>query len=336
MKVLLFIFSIFLILVLSTSLAQNKSSLTMDRTFELPDVNGRIDHLSIDLKSNRLFVAALGNGTVEVIDLTLGKVIYSIKNLKEPQGVEYIQQYNLLFVSSGGDGTCKIFNASDFKLLKVIQLGDDADNIRYDRKSGIVFVGFGSGGIAAIDPAKMKLLYKINLPAHPESFQIDDSKGLMFVNVPDANQLDIIDINKKIVIDRIRLNIRDNFPMALDTIHQLIFIGTWNPPRLVLFDAKSFGNPSLREKTISENNISGDADDIYYDRADSLIFVSCGSGYIDIFKQLNSRKILLKEKIRTSPGARTSLYVPELNKLFVAARKYDSQNAKVIEYSINR
>jgi hypothetical protein len=293
----------------------------------MPNVQGRIDHLSIDLKSNRLFVAALGNGTVEVIDLTLGKVIYSIKNLKEPQGVEYVQQYNLLFVSSAGDGTCKIFNASNFKLLKVIQLGDDADNIRYDSERGIVFVGFGSGSIAAIDPAELKLLYKINLPAHPESFQIDDSKGLMFVNVPDANQLDIIDINTKTVIDRIRLNIRDNFPMALDTEHNLIFIGSRYPSKIVSFDESSL-------KKISENNISGDADDIYYDGTDSLMFVSCGSGYIDVFKQRNSEDITLKESIKTSLGARTSLFVPVLNKLFIAARKYHENNAKIFEYYI--
>ena len=329
MKVLLFIFSIFLILVSSTSLAQNKSLLIKSKIFEMPNVEGRIDHLSIDIQSNRLFVAALDNGTVKVIDLKSGKDIHTIKDLKEPQGVEYVAQSNLLFISSAGDGTCKIFNASTFALLKVIQLGDDADNIRYDKNRNIVFTGFGSGGIAAINALNMKLLYKINLPAHPESFQIDESKGLMFVNVPDAGQMDVIDINKRSVIEKISLKVGGNFPMALDTTNQVIFIGSRNPSKLVLIDANSL-------LIISENTISGDADDIFYDQRDSIIFVSCGSGVIDIFKQINSKNIILKENFRTSPGARTSLYVPELNKLFVAARKYDSQNAKVIGYSINR
>lgn len=327
MKLLKLFLAVLLISSCNKTITQNKSTLSEIQTFEMPGVKGRVDHLSIDLKSNRLFVAALGNGTVEVIDLTNGKIIHTIKNLKEPQGVEYVQQYDLLFITSAGDGTCKIFNASDFKLLKQIQFESDADNIRYDKNTRIVFVGFGSGGIAAIDAMNLKLLFKINLSAHPEAFQIDEKNGRIFVNIPDANQLDVIDINKKQVTGRIRLGIKGNFPMELDTTNQVIFIGSRSPSRLVLFDARTL-------RMISKNNISGDADDIYYDGADSLIFVSCGSGYIDIFKQKNSKNIYLKEKVKTIPGARTSLFVPESRKLFVAARRYNGLNAKVLEYSI--
>ncbi|MEO8399465.1 MAG: WD40 repeat domain-containing protein [Ignavibacteriaceae bacterium] len=324
----LFLGILFVTIGCSTS-SQNKNILTEIRTIELPAVEGRIDHLSIDLKSNRLFVAALGNGTVEVIDLKNGKVIKILKDLEEPQGVEFISQSNLLFVTSAGDGTCKIFDASNYKLKKIIQLNDDADNIRYNKKRKIIFVGYGSGGIAAIDPLKMELLYKIDLPGHPESFQIDEKNNLIFVNVPGAKQIEVININKKRVANKIKLKVRGNFPMALDTIHQVIFIGSRYPSRLVLFDAKTLGK-------LSENNISGDADDIFYDSKDSLIFVSEGSGYIDVFKQVNSKNIMLKEKIETSPGARTSLYVSELNKIFVTARRYDGNNAKVFEFSIRR
>ena len=151
----------------------------------------------------------------------------------------------------------------------------------------------------------------------------------MFVNVPGAGQLIVIDLNKKVVVSKINLKQRDNFPMALDTTNQVVFIGTWYPPKLVLFDLKSL-------KLISEKNISRDADDIYYDKADSLVFVSCGSGYIDIFKQIGQKEIILKDKIKTVTGARTSLFVPEINKLFVAARSYRGQNAKILEYSVNR
>ncbi len=327
MKLFNLIFAALFIFSCNTSVTQNKSALTKLRTFEMPGVGGRIDHLSIDLKSNRLFVAALGNGTVEVLNLTNGKVIYSIKNLKEPQGVEYIQQYNLLFITSAGDGTCKIFNASTFKLLKVIQLGNDADNIHYNKKRNIVFIGFGSGGIAAISPSDMKLLYRIDLPAHPEAFQMDEKNGLMFVNVPGAGQMEVINIDKRRVIEKIDLKVRGNFPMALDTLHQLIFTGSRSPSKLIIFDATTL-------KMISEKNISGDADDIFNDLADSLIFVSCGNGSINIFKHANSENIFLKEKVKTVPGARTSLFVPELNELFIAARKYNGYNARVFEYSI--
>lgn len=235
----------------------------------------------------------------------------------------------MLFVASGGDGTCKIFNASDYKLLKIIQLGNDADNIRYDRQRDIVFIGFGSGGIAAINPSEMRLSYKIKLPAHPESFQIDESKGLIFVNIPDAKELDEINVNERKVTHKINLDVRGNFPMALDTLTNIIFIGSRNPSKLVLLSANSL-------KIISDENISGDADDIFCGDADSLIFVSCGSGDLDIFKQISPGEIILTETIKTSPGARTSLYVPALKKIFIAAQKYDGNNAKVLEYSIQR
>ena len=328
MKISLIIFSC-LSIFLSTKLsAQNRSSLNEYKIFELPDVNGRLDHMTIDLKSDRLFVAALGNGTVEVIELKSGKILHSIKDLDKPQGVLYLPGNDLLLVTSADDGTCKIFSASNFKLLKQFQFESDADNIRFDKKREIAFVGFDSGGIAAIDVLNLKLLYKIVLPAHPESFQIDEDNGKMFVNVPDVNQLIVIDLVKKMITERVKLGIKNNFPMALDLKHQIIFIGVRNPPKLILIDANSLN-------IISEKNISGDADDIYYDQSDSLIFVSCGSGFIDIIKFVNYKDMSLKEEIKTYPGTRTSLYVPELKKFFVAVRKQDESNARIIEYSIN-
>ena len=159
--------------------------------------------------------------------------------MEEPQGVLYYTKNNLLFVTSAIDGTCKIYNASNFKLLKIINLGDDADNIRFDKKRNIVFVGFGSGGIAAINPKDMKLIYKVDLPAHPESFQIDEAKGLMFVNIPDAGEIDKINIGERKVVNKIKLDVKGNFPMALDTKNHLIFIGSRNPAKIVTFDESS-------------------------------------------------------------------------------------------------
>ena len=211
MKCFQLLFAFLFITIGYLTLSQNKNILTKFRTIELPNVEGRIDHMSIDLKSEKLFIAALGNGSVEIIDLNSGKDIHSINGLKEPQGVFYYVKNNLLFVASGGDGTCKVFNGTNFNLIKTIQLGEDADNVRYDKKKDIVFVGFGSGGIAAIDPVKVKLLYKIDLPAHPESFQIDEKNGKIFVNVPDAEQMELIDIEKKSIVKKFNLNLKGIF-----------------------------------------------------------------------------------------------------------------------------
>src|ERR1043165_6896529 len=105
------------------------------QTIPLPNTSGRIDHLSIDLQGQRLFVAALGNNSVEVLDLKAGKVIHSISDFSEPQGVLFLAAPNQLFVTNGGNGLCQIFDASSFTALSRIDLGGDADNIRHDSKS---------------------------------------------------------------------------------------------------------------------------------------------------------------------------------------------------------
>ena len=317
-----------LVITIGCSNPQQKADvLTQTRTIDLPDVDGRIDHMSIDLNLNRLFVAALGNNTVEVVDLDSARVIKRITGLNKPQGVLFYLKKNFLFVTSGGDGTCKIYDANSFKLIKILRLGEDADNIRLDEARDIVFTGYGSGGIAAIDPRELKVLFKIDLPGHPESFQIDESSNRIFVNVPDAHQLDIIDLNKRKITDKMNLQVKSNFPMALDTVDLVVLTASRNPAKLLQCDAESL-------KLLSENDLSGDADDIFYYAKDSLVFISCGSGTIDVFKKKNSKEIIAKEIINNFPGARTSLLVPALKKYFLAVRKSGTHNARIIEYNI--
>ena len=146
--------------------------LTLESTIELPGVDGRIDHMVVDLDHHRLFVAALENGTVEVVDLDKGKVTGRIGNLREPQGLAYLASSNELVVATG-DGTVRFYRADDLVQSGDIKLGDDADNVRIDPTTGSVVVGYGNGALAVIDPVSRRLSGTIALSAHPESFQID-------------------------------------------------------------------------------------------------------------------------------------------------------------------
>src|SRR6266542_2595894 len=118
----------------------------------MPKVEGRIDHLAIDLKGQRLFVAALGNNTLEVLDLAGKKLLHSITGLHEPQGIYYLADLNRIYVAGGEDGTCKMFDGASYALRKTSQLGSDADNVRYDAGAKLIYVGYGDGALAAIDP----------------------------------------------------------------------------------------------------------------------------------------------------------------------------------------
>ena len=308
------------------------NSLKLVASIPLPDVTGRIDHLSFDRMQQIVFVAALGNNTVEVVDLKNKKVIHTIKDLHEPQGVVFIPENNSIFVANGDNGECNVFNAETFKKIATIKLSGDADNIRYDAIDNKIYVGYGNGGIAIIDATTFRLVTEIKLSGHPESFQIDKTAKKIFVNVPDEEQIEIIDLNKNVVTDKwkmipIAIGTKSNFPMALDETNHRLFIGCRHPAKLLIIDTQT-------GKTISSFSIDSDTDDIFYNSTTKEIYVSCGGGYIDVFKQTDAKTYTANGKIPTRSGARTSLFIPALNQLIVASPSGFNKDAFLLIYSI--
>jgi YVTN family beta-propeller protein len=306
--------------------SSQNDSLKLTATIPLPGVSGRIDHLTFDIRNKTIFVAALGNNTVEVVDLKSKKVIHSIKGLHEPQGIKYIPESNTVFVANGENGVCDIFNADSYQLITSIKMSGDADNVRYDSATGKIFVGYGDGGIAIIDAKTFKQLADIKLPGHPESFQLDVDSKRIFVNVPDARILATIDLDKKTISDKWKIEIAAaNFPMALDSKNHRLFIGCRNPPKVPVINSET-------GKTIAQIDIDSDTDDVFYDSSSNQIYVSCGGGYIDVFKQIGPDKYAAVSRIESRSGARTSLFVPELNQLIVAAPARSGSDAQLMIY----
>jgi len=138
----------------------------------LPDVSGRIDHLSVDLAGKRLFMAALGNNTVEVFDLAAGKRLTTLRGFQEPQGLVYIAEFNRLYVANGGDGALVIIDAKSFQVAAKVSFDDDADNVRYDPAQKRLYVGYGRGALGIFDVAAGKRAGDVKLDGHPECFQL--------------------------------------------------------------------------------------------------------------------------------------------------------------------
>lgn len=286
--------------------------LVLDATIALPNTSGRIDHLAIDLARKRLFVAELGNGSVDVVDVGSRNVIHRISGLHEPQGVAYVAKADLLTVSSAGDGTLRIFSASDFSPRGIIRLGDDADNLRLGPRDDTVVVGYGNGHLAVVDPAKAVKVMDIQLPDHPEGFQLSASGDRAYVNVPNAHQIDVVDLtNGKLVARWATPHLSSNFPMALGD-GSTVAVVFWSPPRLARFELSS-------GKLATATNACGDADDVFFDARRQRYYVSCGAGEIDVF-QVAGNVVDLSGSVTTSSGARTSLFVPEMDRVFVAVR----------------
>ena len=287
--------------------------LQLERTIPLPKVAGRIDHMAVDLGRKRLFVAELGNNTVDVIDLASGKAAHRIEGLKEPQGIGYAPKQDVIAIANAGDGSVRLFHGADFAPLGTVALGDDADNVRLDPNTGQFVVGYGAGGLATLDPASGSVVARVRLSAHPESFQLDPAARRAFVNVPNAQEIAVVDLAAgRQVASWPMADLRANFPMARDTSGAFLAVVFRNPARLVLLDAAS-GVVKASIKTC------GDADDVFLDAKRRRIYVSCGEGSVDVLQQ-GADGYQSVGRIKTASGARTSLFVPELDRLFVAAR----------------
>jgi len=293
--------------------AAPSAPLVLETTIPLPNVSGRIDHIAVDLGRKRLFIAEVGNNTLDAIDFTTQKSVHRIVGLDEPQGVVYLPGSDLIIVANGGDGAVRFFSGADFSPRGVVALGDDADNVRADARNGHVIVGYGDGGLAVIDPLKPAKLADISLSGQPESFRLSLSSGRVFVNVPRASKIATIDLaSGKVLANWTPQGLQSNFPMNLDEAGHAVIVVFRNPARLALFDMAT-------GTQIAATDTCGDSDDVFFDEKRRRIYVSCGAGFIDVFQREPAALIRLA-RLATPSGARTSLFVPELDRLFLAVR----------------
>ena len=300
-------------LLVASTAARAEDALALEGKIPLPGVAGRIDHMAVDLGRKRLLVAALGNGTLDVVDLAGGYRVKQVAGLREPQGVAYAQKPDLVVVASAGDGSVRFFRSEDLAPAGSLTPGSDADNVRIDPRTGNAIVGYGSGGLAIIDPEKRSKVGDVKLAAHPELFQIDPPSGRVFINVPDAGQIAVVDLAAAMQIAGSTLpGLSANFPLAIDGSGTAIAAVVRHPARLVLLDSKTGA-------ATQQMDTCGDADDVFFDTKRRRIYVSCGAGAVDVFQGETAGYRPLA-RIETSSGARTSLFVPELDRLYVAAR----------------
>jgi YVTN family beta-propeller protein len=309
-----------LALALATACApvQAAEPLRLEAKIPLGQVVGRIDHMAFDLARKRLFVAELGNDSVGVVDVAARQVVHRIAGLRSPQGVGYLPSLDLLFVANATDGSVHLFNGPQYAEAGRLDLGADADNVRIDAAANRVLVGYGGGAIATIDPASRSKVLDVPLPAHPESFQLDASSHRIYANLPETRSISVIDpaTHKAATWP---MHAGGNFPMALRPAAQHVVVVFRRPAKLGVFtmaDGASVASPDT----------CGDSDDVFDDARRDRIYVSCGDGSIDVFDGKDYRRLA---RIHTVAGARTALFVPELDRLFVAVRASGSEPAAI-------
>ena len=302
--------------------------LQLKQTIALLGVEGRIDHVALDVAGERLFVCALGNNTVEVLDLRKGERVHSITGLGSPQGIAYIAELDRIFVANDKGGICKIYDGESFQAVGELDFKDDADNVRYDNTAKKTYVGFGSGGIAIISSPDGKRVSSIKLSAHPEAFELEKNGRRIFVNVPNSRHVAVIDRDKGEVVATWKTDLAfGNFPMALDEANHRLFIGCRLPSKLIVLNTDS-------GEVLAKIDVSGDPDDVFYDMKRHRIYAICGTGKVDIIEQTDANNYRALTKIDTAEGARTGLFVTERDTLFVAVPHRGSQQAEIRAYRV--
>jgi DNA-binding beta-propeller fold protein YncE len=300
----------------------------------MPNVKGRLDHFGVDLKGKRLFVAALGDNqnTVEVINLKTGKWVSSIPGQSKPQGLFYSPDFKKLFVANGTDGTCKIFTGDKFKLIDSLPLGTDADHVGYDPATKYLYVGFGdakSGGLAIIDTRTNKHVADIKTDARSGGIKIEKSKPQTFVTLTGATNLGVVDLKKREQVSAWPTGVAGNVALALDEGHHRLFDGVREPATLIVLDTESGKEVSRLE------GVAG-IDDLWYDSARNRVYASGGRGFdvgfVYAYQEKDADHFELVGKVPTAPGAGTSFWSAELNRLYVGAPANDKEEAAILVF----
>jgi DNA-binding beta-propeller fold protein YncE len=312
-------------------MADGKAPLRLVQTVPMPNVAGRFDHLTVDIKGGRLFLAAITNNTVEVLDLSAGTHIRTMNGFGKPQGILYVPALNRLFVASLTDGTLKAFRGDSLELLETVQLSPGADIAGYDPAAGLLYIGHGGkdagesyGELTAIDARKGKRVADMRLAAHPGGFAVEEHGPRMFLTISQANQV--------AVVDRKKWELSATWPVtgvtaAVDEANRRLFVAARKPPSVIVLDSRS--------GRVVANLAGGDEPQgIFFDVARRQIYVSCGEGegFISVYRQLDADHYEALPRIPTAPDARTSVWVPELNRLYLAVPRQGDREAEVRAY----
>jgi DNA-binding beta-propeller fold protein YncE len=302
----------------------------IEQHISLPGIKGRIDHITADPKRKLLFVSALGNNTIEVIDAFGGKTIHSITGVDTPKAAVFVPELDKLFVTCTGDAKVRVFDGASYKLQQTIDLPGDFEMIRYDRTSKEVFVGWGDskgrGGIAVIDPATGQKIKDLDVGGSPESFEVEETGSHIFANVPDAG-------NVVVSVDRNTADLRKwsvtggkkNVPMALDEADHRLFTITRRPPVMAVFD-------TIEGKQIATLPVVGESADVFYDKIRKRIYAIGGWGSVSVFQQKDPDHYELIGDVTTPPGTRTGYFYPKRDLLYLAIQSKGSEPPEVWTY----
>ncbi len=316
--------------------AQEKQPLRLVQTISLRNLKGRIDHMDVDAKGKRLFIAGLENGSLEVVDLQSAKWVKSIAGFQKPQGIAYVESLNKVFVASGDDGLVRVFRGDTLQLMDSIKLELGANRVTYDSRTKLLYVGYGGkdagkdyGKVGIIDASDDKQVGDVRVSAHPAELSLDKGGQRLFVLLPSENKIQVIDTTKRQLLSTWTVSSQKPGDAALDVASDRLLIGTRTPPQLIAMDSHS-------GKEVANLTTVEGQDGVYFDAVHKRVYVSGGRGeevgYVFVYQQNSADHYERIGKIPTRPGAGTSFWSPEMNHYYVAAPAHDKEEAAILVF----
>jgi DNA-binding beta-propeller fold protein YncE len=327
MRKIRWIFLLVLLAVVQRAPAQDKAPLKLIETTPLPGFSGDFDHLTADLKGNRLFLTAEDHKTVEVFDLKSGKPIHSITSFNEPHALVYLPDSNNLIVTDGGDvGRVVLLSGDNYQIKDTIKLPEGVDGAVFNPVNKYYYVE--SGGktehqLNVIDTKTFKHVGDITLPgSHSEAMAIDRAGKRMYVNLTAVSAVGVVDLQSgKLTAQWPIADAKVQNSMALDEPNHRLFIATRMPPKFFVLDTES-------GKVVATLPCAPINDDMWFDVARKRIYVT-GSDTTTVIVQRDADHYEQIADVPTGFRAKTSLYIPSLNRLYVAVSGKGKPDAKL-------
>jgi DNA-binding beta-propeller fold protein YncE len=288
-----------------------------------------MDHLAIDMKRARLFVANTVNNTLDVVDLKAGKLLKQVPDQGSIRGIDYCPEADRVFTGCGTGGVCNTIDGESYEVIKSVPLGDDADNVRYNPRTRRIYVVHADKELSVIDAWDYAVRSPIALPQDLGAFKLEKGRPRMYVNAK-VGQVVAIDTEKDEVIGRFPVAPAGaNAAMAIDEPNHRLFIGCRTNPALLVMDSDT-------GKIVASLPIPGDVDDLSFDSTRKRIYASCGVGAIAVIGQKDADHYESIATIPTVKRARTSIFNPEDGCLYLAvprlAERPDQENPEVWVY----
>jgi hypothetical protein len=331
------------------SSAQEKPALRPVQTIPLPKVKGRLDHMAVDLQGKRLFVAAVANNSLEVVDLTGGKVIKSLTGMKDTQDALFLgDNFNKLFVSSL-DGHLRVFQGETFWPVQDFKIEPDPNRLFYDATTNLLYFGYGGQnagfnayervGIlrpepgAGYDQLVADMIAPTPRPGHLADMAMDNN-GILLICDSRADRIYQFDTRKRELMKSWPASGDGAGDLALDRTRHRLFVGTRLPPQMTIYD-------SLTGQEIQSLPGPETMDGVYYDANLKRVYMTGGrwygtpeasSGWLYVYQQNDPDHYDVISKIKTRPGSGTSLFVPQLNRFYVASQAVGNQEAAILVF----